>query len=184
MGVVRELVNPNMLAMGAAIVAGNIGTNMVLNKAIAVDPTTGRRAFSLPGVDYNQPDAATFYAKNYIVLALYKLLLPGAVGYFLRNQSPRLSQGLMISGVTMAISDLVKGSNVLASIPGMGVGRNFGAARGANSYTPGVSPTFTGPASAFLNRGLPAARRGTGAILNRNFMRNAAAASPNPFTGN
>lgn len=172
-GFVGEISNSNTLTLGAGIVTAQVGTNMVLNKLRTSQMAV---AGSLPGLRPGQESA--------LAVAVYKLVIGAGVGYLLRNQSPRFSQGMIIGAVAGAMSDILMQSRVLQAIPGAstnGTGRYFPGAR-VGSYTPGVPAMFTGPAASFLNRGAPQPRRGMSAIVNGGFSQRAAMAAPNPFS--
>ena len=176
MGIVNDFFNPNMLALAGGVVVGNVGTQMIMNRLLTAG-ANGQRPFDLPLVNYATP-AGQFYAQNAWILAGYKLVIGIGASWLLKNQSPRLSNGIAIGTVAGAISDVLKTTGVLANV---GVGRYF-PSRGTGAYVPGVPSIFTGPAGQFLNGGAPQPGRGTGAIVNRSFMNRAAAASPNPFS--
>lgn len=180
MGIVNDLFNPGTLTLAGGVVIGNISTALIINRLVA-PPAGQMRPFDLPFVNYAVP-AAEFYRRNWLPLMLYKVGIGYGASYLLRNQSPRLSQGLLIGTVAGAISDAVKNTGLLNSVTGgAGVGRYFPAARGTGAYVPGVNPVFTGPASAFLSSGSPMSRRGTGMTVNRAFAETAATGVPNPF---
>ncbi len=153
MGVVSEVFNPNMLVVAGSAIASNVGLNMIMNRFTAGD-ATGKRPFDLPGVDYTQP-AATFYQKNGYILAAYKLLIGGFIGYSLRNQSARVSQGIILGTTITAGSDIFRtagfinaqGTLAMTSIPGLS--RNY-PARPGMGFLPGTNTRFTGPAQNFL----------------------------------
>ncbi len=173
-GVVSDIFSSHNLTLGAGIVTSQVGTNMVLNQLRASQMAING---SLPGLKPGQESA--------MAIMLYKLVLGAGVGFLLRNQAPRFSEGMIIGSVAGAMGDLLAQSRVLASLPGgAGVGRYFPAARRSiGGYTPGVPAIFTGPAGQFLNNGAPQPRRrGMGAIVNRGFAGKAAMAAPNPFS--
>lgn len=176
-GVVNDLFNPNMLAVAGGVVLGNIGTQAIMNR-ILTGGANGQRMFDLPGVNYTVAPNQ-FYAQNAWVLAFYKLGIGAGAWYLLRNQSPRLANGIAIGAVAGGISDVLKNTGVLQN---MGVGRYFRSPNGTGSYLPGVPTQFTGPASSFLQNGVP--RPGMGDMVNRKFTSRAASAAVNPYATN
>ncbi len=185
--VVRELFSSDMLSLGAGVVVGSVGTKMIMNRLVAGDPTTGARAFALPGVNYTVP-AAQFYSKNAWILAFYNLAIGGGAGYLLRNQSPRLARGIMIGAVASTISDVLRNTGVISptgtlQMPGMlaqGVGRNYGPGVG---YLPGTNTTFTGPAQRFLAANNVPRPRGMGARVGPGTMAAMQGQSEGAFRG-
>ncbi len=175
---IREMFSPNMLTLAGGVVIGNVGTAMIINRLVA-PPAGSTRPFDLPGVDYTVA-SAEFYTKNAVALAFYKLAIGIAASYLLRNQSPRLSQGLAIGSVAGAINDVLKKTGVITPTGTIaGVGRNF-SARGAG-YLPGTNTRFTGPAQRFLSptNGVP--RPGMGAAVRRGFTERTAAKAESAF---
>lgn len=175
--IINDVFNPNMLTLAGGVVIGNVGTTMIINRLVA-PPAGSTRPFDLPFIDYTVP-AAQFYTKNAWQLALYKLAIGVGVGYLLRNQSPRLSQGLMIGSVAGAISDVLKQSGVITPAGTIaGVGRNFNA-RGVG-FIPGTSTRFTGPAQNFLMNNVPRPR--VGAAVRSGFTQRTATNAENAFS--
>lgn len=187
----RELFSSDMLSVAGGVVLSGLGTTMILNQAFKTDPTTGKRMFDLPLIDYtplaSPATAGTFYSKNVWPIAFYKVLIGGGAAFLLRNQSPRLSRGLAIGTVAGVVSDVLKGTGMLKAngtlaLPSTnGAGRNYpaanGAGRGMRTYVPGVPTIFTGQGSAFL------APRGAGARVDGKFMTRLPAMVENPFAG-
>lgn len=184
------------MMLGAGVVVGTVGTNMLLNALLLPNAQTGAVPFQLPGVNTAQAGYM-----NSVPVALYKFAIGASVGYLLRNSSPKLGQGIVVGAFAGAISTVLQSTNLLATLPGgggtaapntstAGVGRYFGSRRGAGSYTPGVNPIFTGPASGFLGNGSPMGsgrlgmrRPGMGALFNRHTARRATSMIPDPFLG-
>lgn len=188
------------MAIAGGVVIGTVGTNMLLNAILLPNATTGAVPFALPGVNTSQANYM-----NSVPVALYKFAIGAGVGYLLRNSAPKIGQGIVVGAFAGAISTVLASTNVLSGLPGgsslasgtiapgvsvtqPGVGRYFRARAGAGSYTPGVNPIFTGPASGFLTNGSPmrgvpkfGMRRGAGALFNKHTARSATAMIPNPF---
>ncbi len=190
-GFVRELFGPDMLSVAGGVVIGNVGTTMIMNKLVSANPTTGQRSFDLPGVDYsmlaNPQTAATFYSKNAWMLAIYKLAIGGAAGYLLRNQSPRLSRGILIGTAATAVSDVLKNTGILSptgtlSLMNRGTSRYYPPARGAG-YLPGTSTRFTGPGQQFLTQNGVPRPRGMGAQVGPATMTNLERQAESAFRG-
>lgn len=185
-GAIQAVLNKETMTLGAGVVLGNVGTGMILNKLL-LPGADGKIPLALPGVDTTKPN----YMGS-IAVSFYKLAIGGAIGYFVSKKSARLGEGIIIGAVAGALSDVIKTSNVLASIPGgsaaLGVGRYFPGRRGAGAYVPGVPPIFTGPASAFIPGGSPGARvngmprrNGTGTMVTRRSAAGAVSAVQDPF---
>lgn len=175
MGAIREVFNPNMLIVAGSAIATNVGINMVMNRLVVGD-ATGKRPFDLPGVDYTQPPSL-FYQKNGYILAAYKLLIGAGVGYLLRNQSARVSQGAILGATITAGSDvfrtagLINAQGTIGTIPGLS--RNY-PARNGTGFLPGTNTRFTGPAQSFLSptsNSVPRPR-GMGAAVGPNMLVN------------
>lgn len=164
-GIVGDIFSSENLTLGAGIVAGQVGSNIIVNKLRASQMAAGG---SLPGLNPAAPNA--------IAIMLYKLVISVGAGYLLRNQAPRFSRGLVIGGVAGAMSDLLMRSGALAMIPGAGVGRMLPPSRGAGAFLPGTSSRFMGPASQFLQptRNGVSARVGPGLVNNLPMMVNPA----------
>lgn len=174
-GVVQDLFGPDMLTFAGGVVIANVGTSMIMNRLVSGN-AQGQRPFNLPGVDYSMlgtANAAQFYSKNAWLLAIYKIAIGGSAGYLLRNQSPRLSRGILVGTVATAISDVLKNTGVLSatgqlSWPGAsgtgrvfnGTGRNYAPRVG---LLPGTNTIFTGPAQGFLTANNVPRPRGMGA---------------------
>lgn len=189
-GIGGTIFDRDTMAVAGGVVIGTVGTNLLLN-SILLPNASGTVPFALPGVNMSQANYM-----NSLPVALYKFAIGAGAGYLLRNSTPRLAQGLVIGAFASAITSVLQSTNALSSLPGganafgtpatvsPGVSRYF-RPPGVRSYTPGVSPVFTGPASGFLSRGspmgLPGARRGMGALFNRHTVRTATAMIPNPF---
>lgn len=171
MGVVTEIFNPNMLIVAGSAIGANVGINMIMNRLVVGD-ATGKRPFDLPGVDFTQPPA-TFYQKNGYILAFYKLLLGGGIGYLLRNQSSRVSQGIILGSTITAGSDifktagLINAQGTLGNVPGLS--RNY-PARPGMGFLPGTNTRFTGPAQNFLTTNNVPRPRGMGAAVGPNMV--------------
>lgn len=181
------------MILGAGVVIGTVGTNLVMNK-ILLPNNVGAIPFALPGVNTSQANYM-----NSLPVALYKFALGAGVGYLLRNASPRIAQGITVGAFAGALSSVLQSSNLLSGLPGTnsaplaitptvpaGTSRYLrGTRRGAGAYLPGVPTTFTGPASGFLQRGgAPmrfGQRRGTGAMFNTRNARRATKMIQDPF---
>jgi hypothetical protein len=190
-GIGSTIFDRDTMVIAGGVIVGSVGTNMLLN-AILLPNTAGNIPFKLPGVN-----VAGVNYMNSVPVALYKFGIGAGIGYLLRNTAPRLAQGIVVGAFAGAISSVLQSTNVLAGLPGgssigntlnpqAGVSRYFrpSSRRGSGSYTPGVNPIFTGPASGFLRGGSPmrmGMRRGAGAMFNRSTVRNAKAMIPNPF---
>lgn len=163
-GIVNDMFNPNMLTFAGGVVISELGTRMIMNRLISGDPVNHVPAMKLPGINYTPPVGVVYTAAapwdiwrdNAWMIAAYKLVIGGVAGYLLRNQSPRLSQGIMVGAVAGAITDVVAVTGVLKEA--RGTHRYFPGPRGAGAYVPGVPSIFTGPAAGFLGRGAPMAR--------------------------
>jgi hypothetical protein len=188
-GMIGSIFDRDTMATAGGVVLGTVGTNLLMNSLLLPNATTGAVPFSLPGVDMTQANYM-----NSIPVAAYKFAIGAGAGYLLRNTAPRLAQGIVIGAFAGAISSILQQTNVLSSLPGgasmqsalvaPGTGRYFRPARGTGSYSPGVNPIFTGPASGFLTTGSPmrmGARRGAGALFNAHTANRATAQIPNPF---
>ncbi len=188
---VKELFGPDILAAAGGAIGGSVLANTLIDR-LARGDATGARSFDLPFVDYSMlahPDASvklTFWSKNSWILALYKLVAAGGAGWLIKKYSPRTGAGVMVGGMIAAINTVLQAQGVITMAGTLattrGTGRYLnGGNRGAGAYTPGVPAIYTGPASAFIGGGVPNAGRGTGALVNRNFMQTAERAAPNPF---
>lgn len=194
-GVVQDLFGPDMLTFAGGVVVANVGTSMIMNRLVAGN-AQGQRPFDLPGVDYSMlgtANAAQFYSKNAWLLALYKIAIGGSAGYLLRNQSPRLSRGILVGTVATAISDVLKNTGVLSATgaltwPGAsgthryfaGTGRNYSPRLG---FVPGTPTTFTGPAQSFLTANNVPRPRGMGARVGPSTMTGVQENSEGAFRG-
>lgn len=189
-GFVRDLFGPDMLSLAGGVVISSVGTTMIINSLVSANPTTGQRKFDLPFIDYsmlaNPATAGTFYSKNALPLAGYKLVLGGLAGYLLRNQSPRLARGLLIGTVATAFSDVLKSTGFITASGSLsltrGAGRNYAAARGAG-FLPGTSTRFTGPAQQFLAANSVPRPRGMGASVGPGSMATMERQSESAFRG-
>ncbi len=191
--IASQLFGPDMLTLAGGVVIANVGTTMIMNRLVAGNPTTGVRPFNLPGVDYSMLGTAaapTFYTKpqNVVMLALYKGAIGATAGYLLRNQSPRLSRGILVGTVATMISDVLKGTKVLSSTGTLtwgGMGRNYPAMgrnfRAGTGFLPGTSTRFTGPGQNFLTANNVPRPRGMGAVVGPNMVRNTAAMAESAF---
>lgn len=185
--IVSELFGPDMLSLAGGIVISNVGTTMIMNRLLTANPTTGARPVNLPGVDYsalaNPATAANFYKDNAWALALYKLGMGAGAGWLLRNQSPRLSKGMLIGSVATAISDVLRNTGVLSPTGTIrGMGRNFPAGMG---YLPGTNTRFTNPGQQFLATGVNNVPRprGMGAAVGTNMLANTQGQVEGAFRG-
>lgn len=170
MGAIKEIFNPDMLIVAASAIATNVGTNMIMNRLVVGD-ATGARPFNLPGVDYTVP-AATFYQKNGYILAFYKLGLGAVVGYMLRNQSARVSQGVLLGSTITAGSDIFKTAGLinaqgtlgnLSMLGVTGVSRNFRSGAGAPWPPMSNGAIYNNPALSMIQSGNVPRPRGMGA---------------------
>lgn len=174
--VLTPVFNADVFALAGGAVVQGVGTNLILNQ-----------------LRMNAATAAWPGLQSRMGIMVWKTGIGALAAYLLRNQSPRLAQGIAIGTAYTLTQDLLAQSNVLAMIPGAGmlagampgtaaagVGRYLPARNGAGAYIPGVPPSISGPATGFLYNGVPQPR-GVGAIVNRGFVRKAAAAAPNPF---
>ncbi len=174
MGVVKEIFNPDMLIVAGSAIASNVGLNMIMNRLVVGD-STGARPFNLPGVDYTQP-AATFYQKNGYVLAGYKLLVGGFIGYLLRNQSARVSQGVILGTTITAGSDifktagLINAQGTLGNLQMLGVGRNFRSGAGAPWPPTSNGAIYNNPALSMIDSSNVPRPRGMGAPVGAGTM--------------
>lgn len=167
-GAVGEIFNSNTLTLGVGIVAAQVGTNLVLNKLRATEMATQG---NLPGLKPGQ--------ESVLAIMLYKLVIGAGVGYLLRNQSPRFSQGMIIGSVAGALSDVLMQSRVLQTA---GVAKNF-YARPGMGMIPGTSTRFTGPAQRFLMNSNNVPRPGMGAAVRPGFVRAAQNQTEGAFRG-
>ncbi len=187
-GVVSSVFSRENLTMAGGIVTGNVASALVLNKLLLPD-ASGKIPLRLPGVDTTKQG----YMQS-MPVSLYKVIIGGGIGLLVMKKYPRFGQGMILGAVAGLVSDAVRQSNVLASLPGgnqaLGVGRYFPPANrnGTSSYVPGVSPVFTGPGSAFLGGGSPRARingnpgrGGMGAALTRSTASSLAGGVADPF---
>lgn len=182
---VRELFGQPMLIFAAGVVTAQVVNNTVLDRINS--PMSGQRSFDLPFVDYtmlgNAATAGTFYTKNAWILAGYKLVLGGAIGYALRNQAPRFSQGYLTGTVAGAITEVLVQQNVITRnnqlVWGRGTSRMY---RGAG-LVPGVNSLLTGPAQGFMRFNNMPAQRGTGALVGPGTMRDLERQSEGAFRG-
>lgn len=185
-GFVETVFNKDMLVVGSGVVVGNIGTGLILNKLLLPD-ATGRVPLALPGVDTTKPG----YMQS-LPVAIYRAGIALGAGYFLKDRTPKLAQGIMIGGIAGALSDLVKRSNVLSglqtttpaaattSTSTAGTGAFLPSPRGVRTYIPGVPPIESGPGTRFLNpNGNRMARPGVGAVVSRKWMNRTVQGAPN-----
>ncbi len=184
MGVVSEIFNPNMLIVAGSAIGANVGLNMIMNRFTAGD-ATGKRPFNLPGVDYTQPPA-TFYSKNGYILAAYKLVVGGFIGYMLRNQSARVSQGIILGTTITAGSDVFRTAGFINSQGTIGtvagLSRNY-PARAGMGFLPGTNTRFTGPAQSFLTMNNVPRPRGMGAAVGPNMVNHTQGQTEGSFRG-
>lgn len=187
---VKELFGQPMLTFAAGVVTAGVGNATIL-KAIN-SPASGQRSFDLPGIDYSMlgtANAASFYSKNALALAAYKLVLGGTIGYLLRNQAPRFSQGYLVGTVAGAISDVLVKQNIVVQTgygpilqldrPTAGASRMY---RGAG-LVPGVPTQLTGPAQGFMRWNNMPPQRGAGAMVGPGTMRDLEVQSEGAFRG-
>ncbi len=188
MGQVRDIFSPEIIAATGGVIAGSVGANTIVSKLVMANPATGQRSFDLPLVDYSMlasQDPAvrqTFWQKNYLALAGYKLLIAGIAGMMLRKYSPRLGTGVIVGGMVAAGTTILQAQNVVTpsgALATRGTGRNFPAARGTG-IIPGTPALFTGPAmGVVMGRG----NRGTGARVGTGTVRSLERSTEGAFTG-
>lgn len=186
--IVSDVFSPENISRGAGVLTGVVGTNWLLNTLIQGNATTGARVFDLPGITYsttgNAMSNATFQSTNKIALAFYQVAIPAFLGYFLQKKSQNFSRGMMEAAIVNAGVAALRGTTIgttaglSAFLPDSRGGLN---ARGMRTMIPGVPAILTGPATAFLNNGAPAARRGMNAAVNRNWHQRVTQNGPDPF---
>jgi hypothetical protein len=167
---VQNIFNEGNLKLAAAALVYTTGTSIILNKMLASQMA---KQGSIPGM---KPGAV-----SPIGLTLYKALIGIGLAMVTRKKYPKFAEGVGVGTVLVVGSDLVKQSKILDMLPGtaaQGIARYLPPPRGAGAYTPGVSPTFTGPGAAFIGGGAPRSR-GMGTMLTgtaaRNLVANGAA---------